>query len=38
MIFGLVLKLEISYIELKYVEGFLFLVEDFFFADYIFVW
>jgi hypothetical protein len=35
MIFWLVLKLEISYIELEYLEGFWFLLEDFL-EDYIF--
>jgi hypothetical protein len=30
MIFWLVLKLEISYIELRYLEGFWFLLEEFF--------
>jgi hypothetical protein len=30
MIFWLVLKLEISYIDLRYLEGFWFLLEDLF--------
>ncbi len=29
MVFWLVLKLEVGYIELEYLEGFWFLVEDF---------
>jgi hypothetical protein len=37
MIFWLVLKLEISYIELSYLEGFWLLLEDFF-EDYVFAW
>jgi hypothetical protein len=38
MIFWLVLKLEISYYRVnKYLEGFLFLSEDFL-EDYIFAW
>jgi hypothetical protein len=37
MIFWLVLKLEISYTELLYREGFWFLLEDFF-EDHVFAW
>jgi hypothetical protein len=37
MIFWLVLKLEISYVELLYLEGFWFPLEDFF-EDYVFAW
>ncbi len=39
MLFWLVLKLEISYyrVIIKYLEGFWFLLEDFF-EDYIFAW
>jgi len=36
MIFWLVLKLERLVIELSYLEGFWFLLEVFFFKDYIF--
>jgi hypothetical protein len=35
--FGFVLKLEISYRVIIYLEGFWFLLEDFF-EDYIFAW
>jgi hypothetical protein len=39
MIFWLVFKLEISYYRvIIYLEGFWFLLEDFFFEDYIFAW
>jgi hypothetical protein len=37
MIFSLVLKLEISYRVIMYLEGFWFLLEDFL-EDYIFAW
>jgi hypothetical protein len=37
MIFWIVLKLEISYRVMIYLEGFWFLLEDFF-EDYIFAW
>jgi hypothetical protein len=37
MMFWLVLKLEISYIKSLYLEGFWFLLEDFF-EDYVFAW
>jgi hypothetical protein len=39
LIFWLVLKLEISYNRvIIYLEGFWFLLQDFFFKDYIFAW
>jgi hypothetical protein len=38
MIFWLVLKLEISYRVIIYLEGFWFLLEDFFFEDYVSAW